>query len=388
MKLALLISFSAAGQTLPEDGVKRVRAIMDAIYSLDHPNAEALCRKWIADEPENAAGYVYLARTKWSEELSRRRALSLERYASPEFFSEDERYRLNVPRGTMDAFRAASAEGIARAKRSQSDAWTRFLLGVAYQNEATLEATFQRNWWSAFRQGTSALRIHSSLADQYPGLADAKFVPGVYRYIAGSVSWKVRWLTALLGFRGSVEGGTADLESVVAGGRITNDDARTMLALVYTREKKFDKAREHLAALHRRFPKNYLVHLDMGSVALQLRRASEAIEIFEDVLRRIDQKSNGYERLDRATVLNHLGVAERGAGHPDRAITHHRRGLEEKSATPLSRAVAHLEIGRALDLQGKRTEALAEYQQVESIPGMPGAAQQARSHIQKPYRNQ
>jgi tetratricopeptide (TPR) repeat protein len=393
MKRVLLIAaLTAHAQQFPADGVKRARAVMDAIFSLDHRAGEKLCRDWIAAAPDDPGGYVYLARTKWSEELSTRRALSLERYASPEFFSDDERYRLPVPPATVDSFRSFNAAGIARAKamlaRNPRDAWALFTLGVGYQNEATLEATFLHNWWTAFRQGTSAYRAHAQLRDFHPGLIDARLVPGVYRYVAGTVPWRVRWLAALLGFRGSAEGGRKDLEEVASRALLTNDDARTVLALIYAREKNFTDAGRHLTELRRRFPRNYIVHLDLGSIAMQMRNSDEAARLFREILTAIEAKRNGYERLDRATVLNHLGTAERAARRFESALEQHKRSLADASATARTRAVAHLETGRVYDLMGRRGEALESYRRVQHLLEMPGIAQQARAHESKPYRVQ
>ncbi|MBM3763779.1 MAG: tetratricopeptide repeat protein [Acidobacteria bacterium] len=392
IRALLLAAFVAHAQQFPADGVRRARAVMDAIFSLDHAAGEKLCRDWIATAPEDPGGYVYLARTKWSEELSTRRALSLERYASPEFFSDDERYRLPVPPATVNSFRSFNTAGITRAKamlaRNPRDAWALFTLGVGHQNEATLEATFLHNWWTAFRQGTSAYRAHAQLRDMHQGLVDARLVPSVYRYVAGTVPWRVRWLAALLGFRGSAEGGRKDLEEVASRALLTNDDARTVLALIYAREKNFTDANRHLSDLRRRFPRNYIVHLDLGSIAMQMKRSDEAARLFREILIAIESKQNGYERLDSATVLNHLGTAERASRRFESALEQHRRSLTDSSATARTRAIAQLETGRVYDLMGRRAEAIAAYRQVRSIPEMPGIAQQARAHEAKAYRVQ
>jgi tetratricopeptide (TPR) repeat protein len=198
----------------------------------------------------------------------------------------------------------------------------------------------------------------------------------------------VRWLAALLGFRGSAEGGRKDLEEVASRALLTNDDARTVLALIYAREKNFTDAGRHLAELRRRYPRNYIVHLDLGSIAMQMRNSDEAARLFREILAALETNQNGYERLDRATVLNHLGTAERAARRYESAIEQHRQSLADTSATARTRAIAHLETGRVYDLMGRRAEAIAAYRQVQSIPEMPGIAQQARAHESKPYKAQ
>ena len=76
-----LLALAAHAQTkpLPDDILARVSPIIDAVYRLDYARAQGLCQQLIKDAPENPAGYVYLLRVYWSEQLSQARLLSAER---------------------------------------------------------------------------------------------------------------------------------------------------------------------------------------------------------------------------------------------------------------------------------------------------------------------
>src|SRR5512140_183222 len=78
---------------LPPDQLAKVRGVMDAVYRLDYAKAETRSREMISQWPEDPAGYVFLARVYWQKILFDQRALSLERFSKPDFFSETPRYK-------------------------------------------------------------------------------------------------------------------------------------------------------------------------------------------------------------------------------------------------------------------------------------------------------
>ena len=158
-----------------------------------------------------------------------------------------------------------------------------------------------------------------------------------------------------------------------------------MLVLLHTLDSEFDAAYGHLETLHAEYPRNYLLRLEMGSTAARRGRPAEAEAIFQDILRQIDAKRNGYERLEEAIVFNRLGALARGAHHMDISERWLRRSIAEAGAAPRTKTVARLELGKTLDLMGRRSEAVEHYRNVQAAEDFAGSRREAEGLLKKPF---
>ena len=138
-----------------------------------------------------------------------------------------------------------------------------------------------------------------------------------------------------MGYRGSRERGRQEIELAAQHGELAADDARVILMLIYTRERLYQRAYDELAGLLRKYPRNYLLELDMAGMALLMKRPDQAIGIYQDVLRK------------------------------------------RQAMTPHSAALAHLELGRTLSLMGQRGDAVAEYRLAAAAPDFAGSRDEA-----------
>ncbi|MBI3667615.1 MAG: hypothetical protein HY236_15535 [Acidobacteria bacterium] len=223
----------------PPDRLQRIRQGLQEIYNLEHTRAAELFQGMIRESPDDPAGYVYLAYTYWLQELSGKQELSIDRFAASDFFSEIPQYQLQVDPVVEARFRRVSEQAIEKARlrlaRDPGDKTARFLLGLAYQNLASFEASLKRNWWPAFRLGTRTFRYHRELLREDPNFHDARLTTGVYNYVAGSLSWNVKWLAFLMGYRGSKTRGKQELQTAAEKALLVADDARVILILIHTR---------------------------------------------------------------------------------------------------------------------------------------------------------
>jgi tetratricopeptide (TPR) repeat protein len=211
-----------------------------------------------------------------------------------------------------------------------------------------------------------------------PNFHDARLAIGVYQYVAGSLKWNVKWLAVLMGYRGSRERGKQELATAAEKGSLVGDDARVVLTLIHTRERSYQKAFDYLNELLRKYPRNYLVHLDMGGMALLMKRPEAAIEIYQDILRR-------HERLERASVYNRLGVALRERKDLKTAVEWFSKALQETAASARSKTIARLELGKTLDLLGRRAEARERYREVAEAEDVAGSRGEAQDLLRRPY---
>ena len=378
-----------AGQDLfPPEQLARIREGLRDIYSLDHGRAAANFERMIADWPDDPAGYTYLATTLWRQELSEKQELSIDRFAASDFFAEKAHPLGSVDLATEARFRQLSEEAITRAKRRLSrtpeDKTSLFLLGFTYQNLASFEASLKRNWWAAFRYGSRSYGYNRDLLRRDPQFHDARLATGVYTYVAGSLGWSVRWLALLMGYRGSQERGKQELEIAAQQGQLAADDARVILVLIYTREHDYRRAYDYLAGLLRRYPRNYLLQLDMAGMALLMKQPDQAIRIYQDILRKREALVPNFQKLERASLYNRLGVAFRAKKNLPESSDWFRRALAQPTVSEHSATLAHLELGKTLGLMGRRDEEIAEYRTVAAAPDFAGSRQEAQKLLD-PY---
>ncbi len=387
----LWLPVAAAAGTGPfsDEMLERLRQITQKLYSLDYDEAARLCREMIAQDPDNPAGYVYLAKTSWLEMLNKEQVLGIDRFASSDFFAEK-------PKGSADSpppagpFAEASERAIQKAKARvaarRDDRAAQYLLGVAFQDRASLEISMRRNWWAGVRFGSTSYRIHRELLAKEADFADPYLVTGVYNYVAGSVRWNLKWLAYILGYSGNRERGKAELEMAASKAILAADDARAVLALIYTREKQHQKALDKLAELHRKYPRNYLAHLDMAGLRIRMGQPAQAIAAYEEVLGKIGERVDGYERLEAATVENRIGVARRVSGDLTAAVDRFRKVLDAADSSDRTKTVARLELGKTLDLLGRREEAVAQYRAVQAAADYAGSRLEAERFLHRKYQ--
>jgi Tfp pilus assembly protein PilF len=383
LALACLQPLASSAQDLfPPAQLARIREGLHDIYNLEHGRAAANFERMIAESPDDPAGYAYLATTLWLQELSEKQELSIDRFAASDFFAEQAQPLFTVDPALEARFRQLSEAAIARSKRRLSrtpeDRTSLYLLGLAYQNLASFEAALKRNWWAAFRYGSRAYGCNRDLLRRDPQFHDARLAIGVYTYVAGSLGWSVRWLALLMGHRGSRERGKQELELAAQQGQLAADDARVILALIHTRERDYQRAYDDLAGLLGKYPRNYLVQLDMAGMAMLMKQPDRAIGIYRDILRKRAALAPNYQRLERASLYNRLGVAFRARKDLPESSDWFRRALAEPAVSARSGALAHLELGKTLGLMGRRDAAMAEYRMAAAAPDFAGSRQEAQ----------
>src|SRR5688500_1765208 len=188
------------------------------------------------------------------------------------------------------------------------------------------------------------------------------------------------------------------LEQVAQEGTWAQDDAKSVLIVLYTREKRFAEKVKLTRELSEKYPRNYLLLLETAdalvSLAAQKRKENdvtgaaqaekEAFATFDEILR----DRNVREAASRALDLIHFkyGEALLTAGY------HERAAKEFLATTKVDRAetglvtMAHLYAARAYDAGGKRDEALAQYKTVLARPNVYDAHDAAKRGLQKAYK--
>jgi Tfp pilus assembly protein PilF len=399
MKLlkALLLLLGLAGaapaqnEILPPEQLKRIRRGVTDLYNMEYARAEGAFEQMVRESPEDPAGYAYLAMTYWIQELAGKQELSIDRFASSDFFVESPKYRVQVDPALEQKFRDASHKTIEtadpRIERDPNDRGARFLRGLAYQNLASFDATLKRNWLSAVRWGARTFDDYRELLRQDPEFHDAKLAIGVRDYVAGSLPWKVKWFAFLIGYHGDRERGRRNIEAAAQKARLVADDAKLILILIHTREGNYAKATQYLTELHRKYPQNYLLDLDRGGMALLMKQPDQAVAIYQGILKKSQAGAPKYKEIEPAFLYNRLGVAFRQKSDLPRAAELFRRALNGSGAAPRSRIISRLELAKTLDLQGLRQDAVEFYRAVASADDVAGSKEEAMRFLRRPFQH-
>jgi tetratricopeptide (TPR) repeat protein len=366
------------------------RQVMQSVYRLDHARAEAVCRRMIADQPDEPLGYALLARTLWGKQLSAGQGMSIDRFAGSAFYSDARRQSIAVSPEEEQRFRAAGTRAVLAARqklaRDPRDLGVVFTLGFAYQTLASYEFSMKGNWWAAFKESEDALRFHRTVSARAPQFFDARLQQATTQYFVACIPWSVRWLPFVLGYRGSKSAGKLELASVAQRGVLLADDASTLLVLMHVYDREFDQADTILEQLRQKYPSNYLLSLELAGLALHVNRPRRAIAIYQGLLSRMESNPDALAGLGISALYWRLGVAARQAGDLDDSVTWLRQAVAAQDAGPRLLTVAHLEMGKTLDLRGQRALALVEYRIVAHSEDFLGSRQEAESLLTRPFR--
>lgn len=371
----------------------------EALSNIDYENARKNFTEIARLFPNHPAGPQFLADTLWIETLYETRRLQSSLYNTESFYSEDEDKA--DPR-VIDQFRTwtrqAKQLAQARLKQYPRDVEALYYLGATEGLKASFAEAVERRHFAALKDGSDAVDHHREVIKLDPSFHDAELTIGLYDYVVGSLPLPVKLIAGVVGFRGSKKRGLATLERVAKEARWVRDDARTLLIVLYTREKRFAEAAAMARELAAKYPRNYLYRLEAadalvsqaalereGNHATAVSAAeNEAFAVFESLLRDKAVRDTAARSFD--LIHFKYGEALFTAGQFDRAA----KEFVASAATPRAQeglaTVAHLYAGHSFDLAGKRNEALAQYRAVLTQPKIYDAHEQAKAGVKEPFK--
>jgi predicted Zn-dependent protease len=208
----------------------------------------------------------------------------------------------------------------------------------------------------------------------------------------------VKILAGATGYRGSKKRGLALLEQVAKEGRWSQDDAKTVLILLYTREKRFADVLKLTRELSEKYPRNYLLRLETADALVSLagvkrkekdlagavQSEKEAFATFDELLRDRNVRDAAMRSLD--LIHFKYGEALLLAGYNDRAAKEFLAVTKVERAEPGLITMAHLYAARSYDVAGKRDEALAQYKEVLARPNVYDAHDEAKRGLRQAYK--
>ena len=366
----VLVSANAFAQPTPSGWVNESereqfdslrRSGFEALYNLDYDKAQKDFKEIGRLYPTHAAGPQLLAARVWIKTLYETRRLQSSLYSSESFYSSgDDKVDPKVVEEFRNLTREAKRRSEMRLKQNPKDVEALYWLGATEGLKASFEEAVERRHFAALRDGNDSVDNHREV-------------------------FKL---------------GLALIEQVAKEGTWARDDAKTLLIVLYTREKRYGDALAHARELTAKYPRNYLFRLEAaGALVAQaeverkaknteaaVKAEREAFAIFDDLLRDRSVRDTVSKVLD----LIHFKYGEvlLTAGEGERAAKEFLAATKVEHAGPELVTMAHLYAARAYDLAGKRDAALSEYREVLARPDIYAAHEEAKKGLKQPYRTE
>jgi tetratricopeptide (TPR) repeat protein len=377
------------------------RSGLEALYNIDYDKANRDFKEIVKLYPNHPGGHQLLAARLWIKTLYESRRLQGSLYSSESFYSTGDD---KVDPKLVAEFRSYTREAkrLAEAKLKQEPKNIEALDFLANTEglQAAFEEAVERRHFAALRDGNDAVNHHREVLKLDPKYIDAQITIGLYEYVVGSLPLPVKLLAGATGYRGSKKRGLAMLEQVAKGGRWAQDDAKSVLVLLYRREKRFADGLKITRELSAKYPRNYLLRLETADALVSLagvkrkeqdtagavQAEKEAFAVFDELLR----DRNVRDTAARALDLIHFKYGEvlMAAGYHDRAAKEFLAATRVDHAEAGLITMAHLYAARSYDVAGKRDEALGQYKQVLARPNVYDAHDEAKRGLRQAYKSE
>jgi tetratricopeptide (TPR) repeat protein len=375
------------------------RSGLDALYNIDYDKAQRDFKEIVQRYPNHPGGYQLLAARLWIKTLYESRRLQASLYSSESFYTNgDDKVDPKIVTEFRNLTREAKRLAEAKLKQEPKNVEALDFLANTEGLKASFEEAVERRHFAALRDGNDAVDHHREVLKLDPKYIDAQITIGLYEYVVGSLPLPVKILAGATGYRGSRKRGLTMLEQVAREGHWAQDDAKTVLVLLYTREKRFADVLKLTRELSAKYPRNYLLRLETADALVSLagvkrkekdlagavQAENEAFATFDELLRDRSMRDTAARALD----LIHFKYGEvlLLAGYNDRAAK------EFLAATKVERAeqglitMAHLYAARSYDMAGRRDEALAQYKEVLARPNVYDAHEEAKRGLRQAYK--
>ncbi len=358
-------------------------------YNLQYDEAIAEFSALVANDPADPAGYNHLAQAILYRDMFRAGALESELVTGNNPFlrrpkvdaSREDRARFD------DAIRKAIKLAHARLAENPSDTGALYSLGVSYGLRANYNFLVRKAWRDALRDATTARKYHSRVTEIDPSFTDARLVQGLHDYIVGSLPLHLRMLGFLLGFHGNKDEGIRQVELVAREGKANRIDAEILLCAIYRREKRPRQAIPLLQDLMHRFPRNYLLPMELAQMYSDAGDKGNALGVLDRLEERKRAGARGFAGLRIEKIWFAEGNIEFWYNDLDSALSNLKKAVAAAEDLDLNTGVlAWMRLGQIYDLKDKRALAIEAYRHAVAFAPDSDAARESRRYLSTPYR--
>ena len=360
----------------------------NALYNLDFSTAQRGYETLTRDYPENPDYWNALASSIWLRITFDQQKLNIESFSGRTLGTRESQDAVNAAeeKRLRETIAVAISKADAILKMKPNDTHALYAKGISNGTLASFEATVKRAYINANSRAKAAHDLHEQVLKLDPTFDDALLGVGAYDYVIGVIPGFVRFLLSPFGVRSAgKEAGIQELETASSKGKTASTDAKMILIVVYTREKRYEQALQLLEAIHAKYPRNFLMELSKGSVYGKMQKWDDAERVYQDVLAKVQSKKDGYERLRLGRVYYALGASRMDAHEFEKSMDAFKYVVSGTDATPNERAGAYLWLGKLFDSRKDRTTALEQYDAVLALNCRADLKAEARRYRRRPF---
>jgi tetratricopeptide (TPR) repeat protein len=383
-RLALILLAAAlplAAQNLQEEG-------WDHFYNLEYDQAIADFEGAVAQNPDSPEAHNHLAQTIVFKEMFRNGALESEMVSGNNSLLR--RARLNPSAATRQRFLNEISKAMslseARLKKNPNDAAALYALGISYGLRSDYFWVVEKSWYDSLRDATAARRAHNRVSELEPDNVDARLVQGLHDYIVGSLPWTYKMLGFLVGIHGDKEKGIRTVEEVAAKGKLDRVDAKIFLCALYRREGHTKLAIPIVQELVQKFPRNYLLRLELSVMYSMAGDKVHGLEAIEEVARLKREHAPGFDQMPWEKVYYQEGSIQFWYRDLDHALENLQKVAAATEKVDLNTgAYTYLRIGQIYDMTHHRAEAVAAYKRAIALEPQSDGAVESKKYLTAPY---
>ena len=387
LSVPLLCLSTATAQLRSPEFMAQARQGFDQIYNLDYREAEATFSALQARYPEHPAPPLYLATVVWLRELFERNELDLDHFIAPAYFTKatDRKMSPADRKKFFDYLAACQKICESTLEKDPKNLDARYFLGSVFGLQGGFAITIDRSYSDAFSHGKKAYKLHHQLVHEKPDYFDGYMSVGLYEYVVDNIPWYIKWIAMLVGYRGSQERGFEYLNRTAQKGFYASDDARVLQMVLFVREKRYAEALQNAGTLHKKYPRNYILHLNRAQILEMMGKREQAVAEYTAVVRQAEAGTLNYSRINLGSLRMTLARKFMMMRQFGPAFEQYDAVVRQAGASNAARVLSQLGAAQALDAQGKRAEAVKRYEAVLQLPDAEDAHAKARRCLSRPY---
>jgi Tfp pilus assembly protein PilF len=344
---------------------------IDKAFNLETTGANALLKKALELEPENPAGYAYLA------------ILHL--------FSYEMSYDLESRKKDQEAILRYVSEALSRGEKrvetnsKDSEAY----LAMALAKIAKVNLAVHEKRYLVMAQETSNIWNYLDKArGAEPNNFDIYFLMGLLHYHIDHLPGLTRFASSLLITSGDRQKGLKEIELAAQKGDLLQTMAQTELQSVYLIfEKQPARALPIIMKLREKFPNNYNFLFAQANAFAELRRFGEAFALAREIENNIKAAKPPYVTQLQPRYNQLMGRIFLNQGEYDKATEYFQKALQDMAFyNTRVRVWTLVRLGMIQDIRKDRARAEEYYSKALEIENGEGTAKvEARKYLQTPY---
>ncbi len=354
--------------TLSEGADERYDRGIARMYRLEFDQAEEEFREIVKLSPDSPAGYFALAALSWWRYSQNFDVQDSFKHVEDEFISNSDK--------VIELSRKMLSE-----KRDPDQAY--FFMGSAYGLQGRWYAV-QRSWWRAYTHGRKGRKFLKKCVEVNPGVYDAFLGLGIFDYYAATLPGALG-LGARLFVGGDRARGMEYVKLAKEKGRFFKVEARFFLIEIYSmHEKDFKAAYAETEALRQLDPTNMLFRVGEIMTHIQAKDWAAVLAECEAFLGAWQVKPQQGLESQLAMVYLSAGDALLALKRYEEAVGWLTDGIN-KTGFPEKGWVTYCYLRRAqaLDLLGRRAEALADYRVAADRPNFWDSKKYSKAGLRK-----